>query len=181
MRAQMSADRILYLGPDRKLDEIVGSWAEQLVGSNAGDDTVMTRITEKCLAASPEEIDEFLKRERERSDLRVYESLPGEVTRSVDLVGGKVAVMLYDKAYLEEDDILPATLLIFGKSREPLLKMVGRRWFLSPGSFPEHGMMIVDDAEEQLRATIYDREFQEVSSQILSAPKSLRMRVTGET
>ena len=109
----------------------------------------------------------------------MYESLPGETTRSVELVGGKVAVMLYDKANLEEEDILPATLLIFGKSREPLIKQVGRRWFLSPGSFPLHGRMLIDDAGEHLRAFTYDSKMNQTSEQVLSAPRSLRMRASG--
>lgn len=181
MQTDLAADRVLYLGPDRMLDLVVGGWAVELVGPRADDLTVLKRATERCLDATPEEIDLFLSRERERTNLRMFESLAGEKTRSVELVGGKVAVMLYDKAHLEEEDILPATLLIFGKSREPLVKLIGRRWFLSPGSFPRHGVMIVDDADEKLRAITYDKDFKEASSQVLSAPKTLRMRVSGDS
>lgn len=180
MQKDLSVDRVLYLGPDRMLDLVVSGWAEELVGPRASDLTVMERATEKCLDASPSEIDAFLAAERERSQLRIFQSLAGERTRSVELIGGKVAVMLYDKAHLEEEDILPATLLIFGKSREPLIKLIGRRWFLSPGSFPHHGMMVIDDAEEKLRALVYDAKYQEIENQELAAPKALRMRVAGE-
>jgi hypothetical protein len=180
MREQLGADRVVYLGSDRMLDEVVGSWARDLVGPDAEDQSIMKRATEKCATASPAEIDAFLQKERERSELRMFESLAGERTKSVEMIGGKVAVMLHDKAHLEEEDILPATLLIFGRSREPLVKLIGRRWFLSPGSFPKHGLMVVDDADEKLRATTYGSDFKEASSQILSAPKSLRMRVAGD-
>ncbi len=180
MQNDLRVDRVLYLGSDRMLDLVVGQWAEELVGPRASDLTLMERATEKCLDATPEQIDAFLQAERERSQLRMFQSLAGERTRSVELIGGKVAVMLYDKAHLEEEDILPATLLIFGKSREPLIKLIGRRWFLSPGAFPNHGVMIVDDAGEKLRAFVYDSKFQEVQSQELVAPKALRMRVAGD-
>lgn len=179
LRDDQRADRVLYLGSDRMLDDVVSGWAEDLVGPRAGDFTVMSRATARCLHGDPEEIDEFLAREAERTRLRMYESLLGESTRSVELVGGKVAVMLYDKAYLEEDDILPATLLIFGKSSSPLIKQVGRRWFLSPGRFPEAGVMFIDDEGDELRAYTFDRSFRETGSQVLAAPKSLRMRVSG--
>lgn len=175
---ELGADRVVYLGADRALDGVINSWAEELVGTGADDATVMTRATKQCLDAGPAEIREFLERERQRTQLRKFESLAGERTRGVELMAGKVAVMLYDKAFLEEEDILPASLLIFGKSREPLIKPVGRRWFLSPGSFPEHGMMLVDDEAEQLRAACYDCDFNEVQVHPLSAPESLRMRVT---
>lgn len=179
LRTDLQADRVLYLGADRMLEALVRSWAEALVGPRADDFTVMARATSQCLTADPAAIDQFLERETERSHLRMYESLPGETTRAVELVGGKVAVMLYDKANLEEEDILPATLLIFGKNREPLIKQVGRRWFLSPGSFPQHGMMLIDDSVEQLRAFTYDSEMNQTAEQILSAPKTLRMRASG--
>ncbi len=181
MQKDLCADRVLYLGSDRMLDMVVGGWAEELVGPRASDLTLMERATAKCLDATPQEIDAFLEAERARSELRLFQSLAGERTRSVELIGGKVAVMLYDKAHLEEEDILPATLLIFGKSREPLIKLIGRRWFLSPGSFPHHGMMIIDDADEKLRAFVYDSECREIESRELLAPKALRMRVAGDS
>lgn len=177
---ELAADRVVYLGSDRVLDEVVADWAQELVGPQADDLSVMKRATEHCLTGTPDEIDAFLLRERQRSRLRMFESLAGEKTKSVEMIGGKVAVMLYDKAHLEEEDILPATLLIFGRSREPLVKLIGRRWFLSPGSFPNHGVMIVDDAEEKLRAITYGPDFEPLDSQVLSAPKSLRMRVAGD-
>ncbi len=179
LKDELQVERVLYLGADRMLDTVIGGWAQELVGSCADDFSIMKRATSACLHAAPEEIDQFLERERQRSNLRMFESLPGETTRSVELVGGKVAVMLYDKAHLEEDDILPATLLIFGKSHEPLVKLVGRRWFLSPGSFPRHGIMVVDDETEQLRTTTYGRDFELVNSQVLESAKVLKMRVSG--
>jgi hypothetical protein len=180
LQQELSADRVVYLGQDRVLDEVVGDWAVELVGSRADDASIMARATARCLNGDPDEIDEFLSLERERTKLRMFESLAGERTKSVEMMGGKVAVMLHDKAHLEEEDILPATLLIFGRSNEPLVKLIGRRWFLSPGSFPEHGVMVVDDADEKLRATIYGPDFEPTHSQVLSAPKTLRMRVAGD-
>lgn len=179
LRNDLGAQRVVYLGKDRSLDAVVRRWAVALVGDEADDDTLLRRATRECLLADPDTISSFLDKERERSELRMFESLVGEKTRSVELLLGKVAVMLYDKAYLEEEDILPATLLIFGKSDEPLIKRIGRRWFLSPGSFPKHGIMMVDDEEEELRATVYDQEGKEVGRQMLEAPKELRMRVSG--
>jgi|SRR5690606_10228873 len=181
MQRTLGADRVLYLGSDRMLDLVVGEWAEELVGPGADDLTIMRRATEKCLNAEPASIDAFLAAERERSSLRIFQSIAGERTRSVELIGGKVAVMLYDKGHLEEEDILPATLLIFGKGREPLIKLIGRRWFLSPGMFPRHGIMVIDDTDDKLWAIVYDSNYEEVERKELSAPKMLRMRVAGDS
>lgn len=180
LQKELAADRVVYLGQDRVLDDVVGDWAVELVGPRADDASIMARATAQCLTADAEEIDEFLSRERQRTSLRMFESLAGERTKSVEMIGGKVAVMLHDKAHLEEEDILPATLLIFGRSKEPLVKLIGRRWFLSPGSFPDHGVMVVEDTDEKLRATTYGSDFEPTHSQVLSAPKTLRMRVAGD-
>jgi len=180
LEAKWKAERVVYLGPDRLLDNVVAGWAQELVGPSAEDFTIMSRATRECLQGTAADIDNFLKRERARTALRMFESLPGERTRSVELIAGKVAVMLYDKAYLEEEDILPANLLIFGKSSQPLVKQVGRRWFLSPGTFPEHGIMVIDDEAEELRALVLDPDFNQVSEHELTAPRALRMHVTGD-
>jgi hypothetical protein len=59
MRARLGADRVVYLGSDRMLDEVVGSWARELVGPFADDQSIMRRATEKCQTASPQEIEVF--------------------------------------------------------------------------------------------------------------------------
>jgi hypothetical protein len=180
LRDGLGAERVVYLGADRALDALVSRWAIDLVGGQGTDATLMTRATSQCLRASPSEIDGFLGREAERDRLRMFESLAGSTTRSVEIVGGKVCVLLYDKAHLEEEDILPATLLIFGKSTGPVVRQVGRRWFLSPGSFPDHGVLLVDDEAGDLRATSYAPNLRLTGSQLIHTPKSLKMRTQGE-
>jgi hypothetical protein len=179
LRERLGAERVVYLGADRALDLVVGRWAVDLVGGQGTDETLMARATAVCLAAPADRIELFIEHEQEREELRMFESLPGSTTRSVELIAGKVAVLVHDKAYLEEEDILPASALVFGKSREPLLKQIGRRWFLSPGSFPEHGVMLLDDDSGELRASVFSGALEPGEARILEAPKALRMRALG--
>jgi hypothetical protein len=172
-------DRAVYLGIDNCLDRIVQRWAEQLVGADAGQSALWTRATEQCLNGKPDDIDTFIRNERERQRLKVFESLPGESTRAIELLNGKVAVLIYDKAYLDEEDILPATLLVFGKSREALVRRVGRRWFVSPGSFNDAGIMIVDDHDNGIYVTQFDQNLREGRRMRLSTSRGVRLRVTG--
>lgn len=179
LRDQLGAEKVVYLGADRALDSMVSRWAVELVGGLGTDATLMARAATQCANAAPKEIDRFIAREKERERLRMFESLPGSSTRSVELVGGKVCVLLYDKAYLEEEDILPATLLIFGKSDAPVIKQIGRRWFLSPGQFPQHGVLVVSDDRGELTATVYGRDLKPGQSEVLETPKGLKMRAMG--
>lgn len=175
----LGAERVIYLGADAALDEVVRDWAQTLVGPSAEDATLMSRATQACLRAEPAAIISFIEQERERAALRMFESLPSQSTRSVEMMGGKVAVLLYDKARLVEDDILPATLLVFGKSEQPLVKQVGRRWFLSPGSFPNHGVMMLEEIDGEIRAHRFNRRLLVEETRILGAPQSLKMRALG--
>lgn len=179
LKDEIGAERVVYLGVDSALDTVVADLAHELVGPGVDDASLYGRATRVCLDASPEVILDFLARERQRESLRMFESLASETTRSVELIGGKVAVMLYDKALLVEDDILPATLLVFGKNREAMIKQVGRRWFVSPGVLPKAGIMVIEEQEGLLTATAYDAERRVLEARALEAPKTLRMRVTG--
>ncbi|HEY6727166.1 MAG TPA: hypothetical protein VI197_24195 [Polyangiaceae bacterium] len=179
LHKERGVDRALYLGVDNCLDRIVSGWAEKLVGSDPGQSALWTRVTEQCLSGSPDQIESFIQRERERQRLKLFESLPGESTRAIELLNGKVAVLIYDKAYLDEEDILPATLLVFGKSREALVRRVGRRWFVSPGSFADAGVMIVDDHDNGIHVTHFDRQLKEQKRTHLSTSRGVRLRVSG--
>jgi hypothetical protein len=179
LRRQLNADRIVYLGADRALDDLIRRWAVQLVGEDVAEGALCRRATARLAQASPEEIDAYLAQEEELTQLRMFESLPGEKTRAVELLAGKIAVMIHDKAYLEEEDILPATLLIFGRSSAPLIKRIGRRWFLAPGSFPDAGVMLVEDQEGAIDVTIWNRDLTESTVERLELAREVNLRVAG--
>ena len=50
-----------------------------------------------------------------------------------DFVGDRVAVLVYEKALLDEEDIFSANLILYGKSDEPVVRRIGARWFVTPG------------------------------------------------
>ncbi len=104
--------------------------------------------------------------------------MPGADTRLVELLNGKVAVMIHDKALLDEDDIASATYLVFGKSAEPLVKPIGSRWFLSPGPLESHGIMLLEDGPDGVEMTLFDAQCREVRRERLSAGTSARLQVS---
>src|SRR5687768_11018119 len=125
LRQDIAVDRAVYLGVDTAIDSVIRRWAEELVGGDPEDRALFPRAAERCIHASHAQIDAFLEAERERRCLKVFQSLPDDGTRVIEILNGKVAVMIYDKADLDEEDILPASLLVFGKSQQPLVKQVG--------------------------------------------------------
>lgn len=173
---ERQVDRAIYLGRDRALDDVVAAWATDLVGEDPTDDALWVRAADRCTDASPEEIRSFLRAELDRRELARLEVLPGVGSRSVELLNGKVVVLIYDKAHLDEEDIVAASLLVFGKSTEMMMKQVGPRWFLSPGN---HGAMILEDRDDGIHLTVLDADLRELSAQPLELGRGTRMRVQG--
>jgi len=180
LRQDIAVERAIYLGIDSTLDRVVRRWAEQLVGGDPDESASWSRAAERCARASHQAIDAFLDAERERRGLKVFESLPGDGTRVIEILNGKVAVMIYDKADLDEEDILPASVLVFGKSRDPLVKQVGSRWFLSPGSFDSGGVMTLEDHEDGIHLTLFDPDCREQRRELLIAARGTKLMVTSE-
>lgn len=173
---ERKVDRAIYLGKDRALDDVVMAWASDLVGEDPTDDAIWLRAADRCTSASPEEIRSFLRAELDRRELARLEVLPGVGSRSVELLNGKVVVLIYDKAHLDEEDIVAASLLVFGKSPQLMMKQVGPRWFLSPGN---QGSIVLEDRDDGIHLTAFGPNLNELKEQNLELGKGTRMRVQG--
>lgn len=173
-----AVERAVYLGVDAELDGVVQRWAEALVGTDASEAALWSRAAHRCARGSPEDIDAFIDAEQARRSLRVFESLPDADTRVVEMLGGALAILTYDKATLTEEDMLPARLLLFGKSKVPIIKQVGQRWFLSPGSYEEAGIMTLEDRPDGLVLFLHDRHGKELRSERLSVTRTPKLKVT---
>lgn len=156
----LRVDRAIYLGADGALDRVVEAWATELVHGEPSDEAVWERASRGCARSEAAAIDEFLRRERKRGQLKVFECLPHATARTIEIFEGLVAVILHDKALLDEEDILPASILVFGKSREPIVHKVGPRTFVSPGPLghPRGGLVLLADEAEAVVARFYARD-----------------------
>ena len=154
-------------------------WAESLVGPNPSDEGVWERALVAASSKSPERIDAFVRAERARRRLKSLERLPPEEMRTVEMFGDRMAVLVHDKALLDEEDIFAATFLIYGRSagpagppdRTPLVSDAG------PGGLAEGGAMVLDDSGEDVQATLYDAEGRTVSTEVLAVRRAAKMSV----
>jgi hypothetical protein len=173
--------RAIYLGCDDALEETVALWAESLVGPDPSDEGVWTRALGVIPEGSPDEIDAFVRRERARQRLKSLERLPQEELRSVEMFGDRVAVLIHDKALLDEEDIFSAALLIYGKSDGALVKKIGQRWFLTPGPIgcEGGGAMVLDDSDDEVVATVFDAAGRASRSEVLTVNRTAKLSVQG--
>jgi hypothetical protein len=172
-------NRAIYLGADEALEETVALWAESLVGEDASDEGLWNRAFRVAAEGTPEQIDTFLRGERARLRLKSLEGLPATELRSVEMFGDRVAVLIHDKALLDEEDIFSATFLVYGKSDGPLVKKIGPRWFLTPGPIGSigGGVLVLDDSNDEVVATLYDAEGREARAQVLTTERVAKLSV----
>ena len=172
--------RAVYLGVDPSLDKAVAAWARRLVGDDPSDDAAWKRAAEIALTGTPGEIDHFVAIERARMRLKALETLP-HGGRTIEMVGDRVAILIHDKAQLDEEDILAANLLVFGRSAEPLVKKIGTRWFVSPGQLGTKGggIAILDDEEPEVVCTVYDGHGKQTARETLTVARATKIRVQG--
>jgi hypothetical protein len=180
----LKVERAVYLGGDGALDEAVAALAARLVGGDPSDAATWARAARVAVGGSPEEIDAFVRKERARQRLRILEGLAkGGDARTIEMIGDRVAVLVHDKASLDEEDIFAATLLVYGKSPEPLVKKVGNRWFVTPGSIgsPGGGIGILDDTGEEIVASVYALDGSRTLSETIAVARATKMKIQGGT
>ena len=173
--------RAIYLGADDALEETVGMWAESLVGADPSDDGVWERAFAAATMGTADQLDAFLRAERARLRLKSLERLPPQELRTVEMFGDRVAVLIHDKALLDEEDIFSAHFLIYGKGEGALLKKIGPRWFMTPGPVgaPGCGALVLDDSGERVVATLYDASGRAGATHTLSTGHMAKMSVQG--
>lgn len=174
--------RAIYLGNDGALDRAVAAWARKLVGDDPSDEAAWRRAANIAVSGTSEQIDKFVQTERARLRLKSLEALPEEISRTIEMVGDRVAVLIYDKALLDEEDILAANLLFFGKSDGPLVRKIGARWFVTPGPIGSEGggIAVLDDETDEIMITIYDSTGKPSQREALSLHRVTKMRVQGD-
>jgi hypothetical protein len=178
---EVHAEKVIYVGDDDALDRVVGSWAAEMVGDNPTEDGLFARAASRCASADPSAIDEFVSLERARLRLQVLVSLPSAGQRTIDILDGRVVVFVFDKGTLDEEDIAAASVLVFGKSSEGVLKKVGTRTFLSPGPIgcKEGGCAVLDDSDGGVRIEIMTTTGVVTLTGAVGTPITAKMRVQG--
>jgi hypothetical protein len=174
-------DRAIYLGEDDALEQAIAAWAKRLVGSDPSDSGVWKRAAELAVSGAPLDIDRFVETERARLRLRVFESLPGGQARTIEMVADRVAVLVHEKALLDEEDIFAASFILYGKSDEPAIKRIGARWFIAPGPVKRSGgsACVLDDGGEDVTITVYDGSGKPSHHEALTLTRSTKMRIQG--
>lgn len=174
---QLRADAIVYLGVDDALDIVGAAWMSLL-----GVEAPLAERVAAVVDADAEAIHQTLQAEHLARRLSRVRALASATSRSVELVHDRIVLLVADKADLDEEDLLPASLIIFGRG-SPTLRRVGTRVFLSPGTPGKagEGILLLDEGEGDGTVTVTFCDVAGVVRQreVLEATRGARVRVQG--
>lgn len=132
---EAEADIVVYLGVDETAERLAESVADACVGGD--DETFFGRAAEVALNGGPDEIDALLEAQHRFEQMGRVRVLPEPPDRAIEMLDDRILVMVHDKAVLDEEDILNASVIVFGRAKAAVLKRFGPRYFFSPGPLRE--------------------------------------------
>lgn len=177
--AVAQADRVVYLGDDEAFDDVVAGWVAAV-----GAEGTLAERARAALEAPPDAVVDVaaavVAGELTRRRLLAVQALRGQ-SRTVEILLDRVVLLAADKADLDEEDLLPASVIAFGKG-DPLVRRVGSRVFLAPGPPGDAGgvMVLAEEpggASLSLEAFSADGALQQATS--LDLARAAKLRVQG--
>jgi hypothetical protein len=102
--------------------------------------------------------------------------------RTIEILDGRLVLFVFDKSTLDEEDIMAASVLVFGKSATPIIKKVGPRAFVSPGPIgsEEGGAAMLDDGGGGMRIEVINgRGVVTAREAVGAASQGVKVRVQG--
>ncbi len=171
-------ERVVYLGTDGALERVVEAWARELVGGAPTLAGLRERARACVARRDPEELSRLVASERRLLRLAALESLPAGAEATLDLCDGKVALLVVDKARVDEEDLIDATYVVFGQSSRPVVHRAGTRWFLSPGPHGEGGLAMLAVDQDGPSWTAYRGPGDEGVVTPLASVDGARLRVS---
>lgn len=155
---ELGANRVVYLGADDALDRAIAGWASKL-GAPSDEGAFLDEVALLAADAPAEALQDLLSRDRQVRRLSDLAALPAPPSRAVEMLDDRVVLMVFDKGVLDEDDVANATAIVWGNAREPQLRAIGPRVFLSPGWIGVGGAThcaLLEQEGDNLRCAIYD-------------------------
>jgi hypothetical protein len=149
----VEVEQAVYLGQDDALDRVVRAWASEIVDGAPGEAAFLARAADLMKSGRPEEIEQLLEHDDRVRHLTSLRKVPPSPARAIEMLADRIVTLVYDKAVLSEEDIANASLLVYGKSKDVLLKRFGPRYFFTPGPL-KSGKVGVVEADDDGQVTV---------------------------
>lgn len=169
------SDRVVYLASDAGFDDVLAGWVALLPAEGS-----LRERAAAVLDADASTLASTIAAELARRELLNVHSLSG-ASRAVEILLDRVVLLAADKTDLDEEDLLPASVIAFGRG-EALVRRVGSRVFVAPGPPSATGGVAVLAEEaggSSLTLTLFTADGVEVQSTALDLARAAKLRVQG--
>lgn len=152
---EAAVDQVIYLGNDDAADRI--ALDARLRIDRDGERTFEDRAAEIALRGSASDIETVVTADVELERLSALCSVPPAPSRAIEMLDDRIVLMVFDKTSLDEDDIANASVIVYGNSKEMLVKRFGQRAFFTPGPLAQDRVGILEHEEDgKLALSIFD-------------------------
>lgn len=141
-------DQAIYLGEDDAAQQVARIWGEEIMGGDASEEGFLQEAKRLAIQGDPDQLELLLERDAQRRRLAALRQVPAAPARAVEVMEDRVLLFVHDKATLDEDDIANASLIVYGKSREPALHRFGPRAFYTPGPLSYCTVAVIEWRED---------------------------------
>ena len=152
---EASVDQVIYLGDDDAAEQIAHDARARI--DSEGVRTLEERAAELALGGSAGDIERMVDADVELERLSARRTVPRSPSRAIEMLDDRIVLMVFDKTLLDEDDIANATVIVYGKSKEMLVKRFGQRAFFTPGPLSHDRVGILEHEEDgRLALSVFD-------------------------
>lgn len=151
-------DQVIYLGDDAAtLVHMLETWSNEIWGAEKDGNAFLERAVRMALDGSADDIDGLLEDEARARRLDVVRLLPDPPTRAVEMLADRICVLVHDKSVLDEEDIVNAQVIVYGRAQAAELNRFGNRYFLTPGPLAKRQVAVLELTESsQLVASLFE-------------------------
>jgi hypothetical protein len=152
---EAAVDQVVYLGDDDAAERIAHD--ARLRIDRDGERSFEDRAAEIALRGSASDIEGVVGADVELERLSALRTVPASPSRAIEMLDDRIVLMVFDKTLLDEDDIANASVIVYGNSKEMLVKRFGQRAFFTPGPLELDRVGILEHEEDgKLALSIFD-------------------------
>jgi hypothetical protein len=172
-------EQAFYLGLPATLDKVLAHWRAEVSRGVSDEEAFLTQALELALGSESSAIRALLARDQERQRLSALRAVPAPPARAVELFDDKVVLFVHDKAQLDQEDIVNAFLIVYGRSKQGAMHRFGPRTFFTPGPLKQGRVAVLErDPEGHLVIASFDPRTGEPRGRELLPVRRSRMVVT---
>jgi hypothetical protein len=141
--SDLDADAVLYLGADAALKAFIAGQP-----ARGGQGVVGHRIADVAESGSPEDIGRVLRVLRGARILAKLRVVPRPPARSVEMIADRVVLVVHRKTDINEEDLINASVVVYGNGPELQFKRFGPRCFFSPGPLEQGKVGLLEESSD---------------------------------